>query len=403
MLTNGHQTKKEVVMEVLEAIQKRRTMRVPFNGKAVPDEVIKTLMDVSDISPSGDPISWRLVRVDDEKKPELARIVKEDFGAHFQKDGRRFKQVFSKYPRWLRFSEANDGIRLVGLPKMAQHFYRVALGETFGPLFGKLGIMNAEITSYCRNIVANPALFGVFLDKRVSQTAIAPIINAGSMLQNLRLAATSLGLCYQDLGWITATKAASEKARGLLGLADNYAGINFFRIGHADDSQRQDKKSDFRRDLQEIVHVEQFGRRDFQDHSAGKTDIPILAAISGRSAKRDSRPVSREDVAYILEAGRWAPTGFNVQPFEFLVVEGEDWKSIIILEDRNRRDPDPGPCEALARGGVLQNIRLAARAVGLPLEIRTAPPDDDVFRSAYLVTKDFFIIAQVQIGRNTCG
>jgi nitroreductase len=398
-----HPTDGRCAMEVLEAIQKRRTVRVPFKEESVADELIKSLMDVSDISPSGDPVSWRIVRVDDEKKPELARIVKEDFGDHFQKDGRRFKQVFSKYPRWLRFSEAKDGIRLAGLPNIAGYFFRVALGARFGPLFGKLGIMNAEIRSYCRNIVANPALFGVFLDRRVSSTTIAPIVNAGSMLQNLRLAATSLGLCYQDLGWITATRTASEKARVLLGLPDNYAAINFFRIGHADDLRRQDKKSDFRRDLKEIVHVEKFGRRDFQELPAGKTDIPVLEAISGSSAKRDPRPVSGEDVSYVLEAARWAPTGFNVQPFEFLVNDGEDGRSVIVLEDRDRRDPDPGPCEALARGGVLQNIRIAARAVGLPLKIKmTAASDDDVLRNAHLVPRDFSIVAHVQIGRNTC-
>ncbi len=96
-------------MEVLEAIQKRRTVRIPFNVENISDEAIKALMDVSNISPGGDPISWRLERVDDEKKPQLARIVKEDFGDHFQKNRRRFKQVFSKYPKWLRFYEAKDG------------------------------------------------------------------------------------------------------------------------------------------------------------------------------------------------------------------------------------------------------------------------------------------------------
>jgi nitroreductase len=388
-------------MEVLETIQKRRTVRVPFNGESVPAEVIKTLMDVSNISPSSDPVSWRLVRVDDEKKPQLARIVKEDFGDHFQKDSRRFRQVFSEYPKWLRFSEAQDGIRLAGLPKAARHFYRLALGRRFGPLFGKLGVMNAEIKSYCRNIVANPALFGVFLDRRVSSGTVAPIINAGSMLQNLRLAATSLGLCYQDLGWITATKTASENARVLLGLPDDYAAINFFRIGHADNLRRQNKKSDFRRDLKEIVHVEKFDCRDFQDHPAGKTDIPVLEAIRGRCAKRDSRLVSREELSYVLEAARWAPTGFNVQPFEFLLDDGEDGWIMIILENRDRRDPDPGPCEALARGGVLQNIRLASRALGLACEIKkTAASEESALRSAHLIPQNYSLAAEAVIRRS---
>lgn len=364
-------------MEVLEAIRKRRTVRVPFNGKGVPDDVIRMFLDISTISPSGDPVSWRLVRVDDAAKPKLSRIVQEDFGDYFQKDSRRFKQVFSQYPMWLRFSDANDGIRLLGFPEIARHFYRFALGPEIGPIFGKLGIMSAEIRSYCRNIIANPVLFGVFLDRRVSSTAIAPIVNAGSMLQNLRLAAVSLGLCYQDLGWITATKTASDKARELLDVSNDHAAINFFRIGHADDFLRSDKKSDFRRDLKDIVHVEQFGHRGFQGQLAGKTDIQVLDAIRGQRAKRDSHQISGEDMLYILEAARWAPTGFNVQPFEYLITDGNAGKRIVVLEDRDRRDPDPGPCEALARGGVLQNIRLAARALGLDCSIRKSTADEE--------------------------
>ena len=364
-------------MEVLEAIRKRRTVRVPFSGKSVPDDVIRMFTEISGISPSGDPISWRLVRVEDEAKPKLARIVQEDFGDYFQKDGQRFKQVFSQYPGWLRFSEAKDGIRLSGFPKIARHFYRFALGPRFGPIFGKLGIMSAEIKSYYRNIVANPVLFGVFLDRRVSSTGLAPIINVGSMLQNLRLTATSLGLCYQDLGWITATKTASDKARELLNVSSDHAAINFFRIGHADDLLRQNKKSDFRRDLKEIIHFERFGHRCFQVQPAGKTDIQVLDAIRGQYVKRESGQISDEDMLYILEAARWAPTGFNVQPFEYLIMYQQEPNSIIILEDRDRRDPDPGPCEALARGGVLQNIRLAARALGLDSSVRKFTADQE--------------------------
>jgi nitroreductase len=392
-------------MEVLEAIQKRRTARVPFVEEYISDEVINALVEVSNISPSGDPISWRLARIDDrETKSELARIVKEEFGDYFQKDSQRFRQVFSEYPRWLRFSaEARDGIRLAGFPRAARPFYRFALGRRFGPLFGKMGVMNVEIGAYCRNIISNPVLFGVFLDRRAGPGTASPIINTGSMLQNLRLAATSWGLSYQDVGWITATKTSSERARTLLKMPDHYAAVNFFRVGFADGRHRQDKQSDFRRDLKDIIHVERFGRRDFQGrHGEGK-DIGILDAIRGRSARRDSRPLSREDVSYILEAARWAPTGFNVQPFEFVVSEREDAVLLIVVEDRDRRDPDPGPCEALARGGVLQNIRLAARALGLPLEIKkTAASDEDALRSAHLIPHGFSIVAEVGIRSSVC-
>lgn len=385
-------------MEVLEAIRKRRTVRVPFNSVKVPDEGLNMLMEVSNISPSNDPISWRLVRVDDETKPKLARIVKEDFGDHFQKDGRRFRQVFSEYPKWLRFSEAQDGIRLAGFPAVARHFYGVALGRRFGPMFGKIGIMNAEIKSYCRNIISNPALFGVFLDRRVSSTVITPIINTGSMLQNLRLATTALGLCYQDLGWITATKSASDKARELLGLTDDYAAVNFFRIGYADTVHKSGKLSNFRRELKDIVHRDKFGNNGFHGQPINKYEFQLIDAIRGHWAKRDSQPISEDELAYILEAARWAPTGFNVQPFEFIVSKREDAVAIVVLENRERKDPDPGPCEALARGGVLQNIRLAARSLGLDWEVgKPAANEEEHLKKIFCVPSNYSIMSLVQL------
>ncbi|MBI5043373.1 MAG: nitroreductase family protein [Nitrospirae bacterium] len=387
-------------MEVLEAIRKRRTVRVPFTGEKVPEDIISMLMDVSNISPSGDPISWRLARVDDAVvKAGLARIVKEDFGDYFQKDGERFRRVFSEYPKWLRFSaEAQDGIRLGSFPKAARYFYSIALGRRFGPLFGKLGVMNAEIKSYCRNIMSNPVLFGVFLDRRVNSTAITPILNTGSMLQNLRLAATSLGLCYQDLGWITATKTASDKARKLLGMLENYVAVNFFRIGYTDGLERESKRSDFRRNLKDIVHVGQFGGNKYHAQPIKKTDIQLLDAIRGQGAKRDSQPVLEDDMSYILEAARWAPTGFNVQPFEFIVTERDGVAAIVVLENRERRDPDPGPCEALARGGVLQNIRLAARACGLIVEIKNLIAiDKENVREEFCIPKQYTIVTSIKV------
>lgn len=385
-------------MDVLETIIKRRTVRVPFSGRSVPEDSIRLFREVSAISPCGDPMSWRILRVDDEAKPALARIVKEEFGELFQKSSRRFRQVFSKYPRWLRFSDAQDGIRLVGMPKAAQYFYRLALGRQLGPMFGKWGIMNAEIRSYCRNIVQNPAVFGVFLDRHARSAEFAPIINAGGMLQNLRLTATALGLCYQDLGWITATKSASDRARDLLGVDDDYAAINFFRIGYADDRSRSDKKSDFRRDLTEIVHVERFGNRGFQGRVTTTTDVGLHDAIRGRGAKGESRRISEEEMAYLLEAGRWAPTGFNVQPFEYIISERDRSAAILVLENRERRDPDPGPCEALARGGVLQNIRLALRALKLEFTVRKpAIDEEEALRKLYSVPRTHSVVGVAEV------
>jgi nitroreductase len=52
----------------------------------------------------------------------------------------------------------------------------------------------------------------------------------------------------------------------------------------------------------------------------------ILAAIQGRRSirKYTDEPVADDAVRAILEAGRWAPSGMNNQPFRFLVLRRED-------------------------------------------------------------------------------
>jgi nitroreductase len=69
----------------------------------------------------------------------------------------------------------------------------------------------------------------------------------------------------------------------------------------------------------------------------------ILKLIQKRKSVRGpfdpKRPVSKQDLEQILEAGRWAPTAHNMQNFEIIVVD--DSKLLASLEKlRNPIDPD---------------------------------------------------------------
>ncbi len=63
----------------------------------------------------------------------------------------------------------------------------------------------------------------------------------------------------------------------------------------------------------------------------------LLGLVKSRRTIRAIKPdpVPEEMVAKILEVGRWAPTGFNMQPMEFLVVEDPELRSRIkeIVDD----------------------------------------------------------------------
>lgn len=56
------------------------------------------------------------------------------------------------------------------------------------------------------------------------------------------------------------------------------------------------------------------------------TARPILEVLAGRWSSRaidPDRPVPRSQVAVLLEAARWAPSSGNVQPWRYLVFDGD--------------------------------------------------------------------------------
>ena len=112
-----------------------------------------------------------------------------------------------------------------------------------------------------------------------------------------------------------------------------------------------------------------------------KTDI--IKVIKERRSIRDfeSDPIPRELLASIMEAGRWAPSGLNNQPWRFVVVEDENIRlrlsemtkyssillmapvALIVFLDRDvsySRDKD-----ILAIGACIQNMLLQTHALGL--------------------------------------
>ncbi len=109
----------------------------------------------------------------------------------------------------------------------------------------------------------------------------------------------------------------------------------------------------------------------------------VLRAIKERRSIRVFKPdpVEPEKVEAILEAGRWAPSGRNSQPWRFVVVQTkekrEELAKLVPQGDMVRTAPitlailcdrqagyDPIK-DAQAIGACAQNILLAAHALGL--------------------------------------
>ncbi|WP_320172273.1 nitroreductase [Maridesulfovibrio sp.] len=111
---------------------------------------------------------------------------------------------------------------------------------------------------------------------------------------------------------------------------------------------------------------------------------PILQALNQRRSIRKftDEPVSREDLTAILEAGRWAPSGLNNQPWRFLAVHDSDPRAealagctkyghiiraarelICIFLEKDKIYNAMKDHQAV--GGCIQNMMLAAHSLGI--------------------------------------
>lgn len=111
---------------------------------------------------------------------------------------------------------------------------------------------------------------------------------------------------------------------------------------------------------------------------------PLMNTIRSRRSIRHftDAPVSAEEINIALEAGRWAPSGLNNQPWRFLVVRGDDPRRATLAgltkyarivneaaaliavflakEDSYNRTKD---CQGV--GACIQNMLLAVHDLGL--------------------------------------
>ncbi len=111
---------------------------------------------------------------------------------------------------------------------------------------------------------------------------------------------------------------------------------------------------------------------------------PVLKAIRERRSVRHftGEPVTREEILEILEAGRWAPSGLNNQPWRFLVVTADDARQaglarctkyapivraagalLCVFLDRGAMYDEAKDHQSA--GACIQNMLLAAHARGL--------------------------------------
>ncbi|WP_028574826.1 nitroreductase family protein [Desulfonatronovibrio hydrogenovorans] len=110
----------------------------------------------------------------------------------------------------------------------------------------------------------------------------------------------------------------------------------------------------------------------------------IMETITTRRSIRKftDEPVTKEHVLAVLEAGRWAPSGLNNQPWRFLVLNARDSRKqalegctkyahvvrgaqvlIVVFLDRKAKYHHEKDCQGA--GACIQNMLLAIHGLGL--------------------------------------
>ncbi|BDQ33541.1 nitroreductase family protein [Pseudodesulfovibrio portus] len=113
-------------------------------------------------------------------------------------------------------------------------------------------------------------------------------------------------------------------------------------------------------------------------------DNPVFQAIYTRRSirKYTDEPVTRDELTAILDAGRWAPSGLNNQPWRFLVITRDDERHEKLAECTKYAHIVRGSQACIAvllekeamysemkdhqgAGACIQNMLLAAHALGI--------------------------------------
>jgi nitroreductase len=111
--------------------------------------------------------------------------------------------------------------------------------------------------------------------------------------------------------------------------------------------------------------------------------VETLEAIKTRRSTREFTciDVSKEDIEKILEAGRWAPSGMNNQPWRFVIVSDKKTKDLLAKQTHYEDIVKSASCaiavfydldsgydrtkDILAIGACVQNMLLAAHSLGM--------------------------------------
>lgn len=233
-------------MELIEAIKKRRSHRDKFLHQPINKEHLDLIIEAARWAPS--PFNtqhWKLLFVTDQDgKDKLAYLTEKCIVKQF-KDSR----FLDDNSRWMRltmeeWNERGDGVLIdhhVNLPKKIEDKDKLRpllKNAKHFSIFGHLGAGKIPAQEIAELVRTSPLILLIFVDKDRRPPGASSktwmLLGMGMLIENILLAATSVGIGTQFVSASLEEKADRDELKRLLGIQGNYEPIGLLRMGYTD-------------------------------------------------------------------------------------------------------------------------------------------------------------------------
>lgn len=251
-------------MRLFEAVRRRRTIRTEFLPKEVSREDIERILDAARWAPSGHNIQpWEFIAITDrDAKEEIAKST-EKVLEEILESREKLQKTFLSHSRWFRLDrsdaeEKGDGIYVRSASRFVETVMTPGIEETLRDytVFREAG------QDYCNRIRAAPLIVVTIYDRKKEppnlSSGLISMMGIGAALQNMRLAATALGIGCQDLARPIDTEGGRRRIRKILRIPDDYSFVSVIRMGYVDKEVAHGHVTNFRRPLGKLIHYNGF-------------------------------------------------------------------------------------------------------------------------------------------------
>lgn len=229
-------------MDLMEAVVRRRSYRLPFREEPISEEHLNVLLEAARWAPSPFNIQpWEIALITSpEVKERIARLTERAIQKQF-----RDPKHLSLVARWTRLTreeweEKGDGVLIddhLKLPGFVDRRLLRPLVDNLDKLSLIGGLVGKLPAKGFGDLIRGAPLLMLFLLDRSKPSPgengwVWTVMSIGAMVQNVHLAATSLGIGVQYVNAALESPQDRAELRDILGLPEKFEPMTLLRLGY---------------------------------------------------------------------------------------------------------------------------------------------------------------------------